>query len=196
MPSPGRCTSLWEILKVSDDKGTHHFHQKGAFGLDGELSSLQKDIRCGDTQAHRHRGSTSASSRHIQSKSKIANGCQARYHRSWCAGAAMHGHRSAQTREWSPAWPIEKAKEPSNGGATATEEWRNPANRGGRCTRWGLCSNCYESLRIGLCSHCRVAGCTRAVLESWAPAPPLVFVFVSPLPPSALEAPGRPLSES
>ena len=47
---------------------------------------------------------------------KITNGCQARYHRSWCAGAAMHGHRSAQARSWSPAWPIEKAKEPSNGG--------------------------------------------------------------------------------
>ena len=40
--SPGRCRSLWEILKVSDDKVTHHFHQKGAFGLNGELHFTPK----------------------------------------------------------------------------------------------------------------------------------------------------------
>ena len=40
--SPGRCRSLREILKVSDDKVTHHFHQKGAFGLNGELHFTPK----------------------------------------------------------------------------------------------------------------------------------------------------------
>ena len=28
---PGRYRPLWEILKVSDGKVTHHFHQKGTF---------------------------------------------------------------------------------------------------------------------------------------------------------------------
>ena len=36
--SPGRCRSLGEILKVSDNKVTHHSHQKGAFGLNGDVS--------------------------------------------------------------------------------------------------------------------------------------------------------------
>ena len=40
--SPGRCRSLREILKVSDDKVTHNFHQKGAFGLNGELHFTPK----------------------------------------------------------------------------------------------------------------------------------------------------------
>ena len=43
--SPGRCRSLREILKVSDDKVTHHFHQKGAFGLNGELHFTPKGIQ-------------------------------------------------------------------------------------------------------------------------------------------------------
>ena len=30
------------ILKVSDGKVTHHFHQKGAFGLNGEVSFTRK----------------------------------------------------------------------------------------------------------------------------------------------------------
>ena len=66
---------------------------------------------------HRHCRPTSASSRHMQSKLKIANGCQARYHRSWCAGAAMHGHGTGvrKLRMEPAAWPHEKAKEPSNG---------------------------------------------------------------------------------
>ena len=36
---PGRYRSLWEMLKVSDGKVTHHSHQKGAFGLDGERNN-------------------------------------------------------------------------------------------------------------------------------------------------------------
>ena len=43
----GRCRSLWETLKVSDDKVTHHSHQKGAFGLDGEVSFTPKRHRGG-----------------------------------------------------------------------------------------------------------------------------------------------------
>ena len=39
---PGRYRPLWEILKVSDDKVTHHFYQKGAFGLNGEVSFTRK----------------------------------------------------------------------------------------------------------------------------------------------------------
>ena len=40
---PGRYRPLWEILKVSDGKVTHHFHQKGAFGLNDEVAaSLEK----------------------------------------------------------------------------------------------------------------------------------------------------------
>ena len=38
----GRCRSLWETLKLSDDKVTHHSHQKGAFGLNGEVSLTPK----------------------------------------------------------------------------------------------------------------------------------------------------------
>ena len=33
---PRRYRPLWEILKVSDDKVTHHFYQKGVFGLNCE----------------------------------------------------------------------------------------------------------------------------------------------------------------
>mgnify|MGYP001206302777 CR=1 FL=1 len=40
--TPGRYGPLWEILKVSDGKVTHHFHQKGAFGLNGEVSFTRK----------------------------------------------------------------------------------------------------------------------------------------------------------
>ena len=39
---PGRYRPLWEILKVSDGKVTHHFHQKGTFGLNGEVSFTRK----------------------------------------------------------------------------------------------------------------------------------------------------------
>jgi hypothetical protein len=42
MAPPGRFRPLWEILKVSDDKVTHHFHQKGAFGLNGKVSFTRK----------------------------------------------------------------------------------------------------------------------------------------------------------
>jgi hypothetical protein len=38
----GRCRSLWETLKLSDDKVTHHSHQKDAFGLNGEVSLTPK----------------------------------------------------------------------------------------------------------------------------------------------------------
>ena len=37
--SPGRCRSLWEILKVSDNKVTHHSHQSRVpHGLNGDVS--------------------------------------------------------------------------------------------------------------------------------------------------------------
>ena len=52
-------------------------------------------------EAHRHCGPTSASSSHMHRILKIANGCQAWYHRSWCAGAAMHGHRTTGVRKLS-----------------------------------------------------------------------------------------------
>ena len=39
---PGRYRPLWEILKVSDGKATHHFYQKGTFGLNGEVSFTRK----------------------------------------------------------------------------------------------------------------------------------------------------------
>ena len=46
--SPGRCRSLWEILKVSDNKVTHHSYQKGAFGLNGDVS-FTREGHCGDS---------------------------------------------------------------------------------------------------------------------------------------------------
>ena len=45
----GRCRSLWETLKVSDDKVTHHSHQKDAFGLNVEVSFTPKRHR-GDSR--------------------------------------------------------------------------------------------------------------------------------------------------
>jgi len=48
--------------------------------------------------AHFHCGPTLVSSRHMQTNLNTANCRQARHHRSRCAGAAMHGHRSAQAK--------------------------------------------------------------------------------------------------
>ena len=45
MAPPGCYRPLWEILKVSDGKVTHHFHQKGAFELNGEVSFTPKEHR-------------------------------------------------------------------------------------------------------------------------------------------------------
>ena len=42
VPCSARYRPLWEILKVSDDKVTHRFHQKDAFGLNGEVSFTRK----------------------------------------------------------------------------------------------------------------------------------------------------------
>ena len=41
---PGRYRPLWEILKVSDDKVTHHFYQKVVFGLKGEAIEVIESL--------------------------------------------------------------------------------------------------------------------------------------------------------